>query len=74
MSVFSVKTPYPDALIPKDLIPPTRTVISGAVRFKSCALSNIISSGETLTPDLWKFLKPSECGSSTAKDSASVCS
>ena len=25
MSVFSVKTPYPDALIPKDLIPPNGT-------------------------------------------------
>ena len=70
----SVKTPWPLELIPRDLIPPSNTVISGAVKFNNWALSSIISSGETLMPDLWKFLKPSECGSKTSKDAASVWS
>ena len=61
-------------LIPRDLIPPTSTVISGAVNPRSCALSSIISSGAVFTPSAWKFLNASDLGSKTSKDSISVWS
>ena len=39
--IFFVKTPFLELskLVPRTLIPPTKTVISGADKFSSCALS-----------------------------------
>ena len=47
-SKLLLNTPLLSVVIPSDLKPPTKTVISGAVNPSKCDLSNNISSG--LTP------------------------
>ena len=69
-----VHTPWPLSLMPNERRPATSTVISEAVRPKSCARSSNISSGATVDPPRWKLRNPSARGSITEKLSASVCS
>ena len=70
-----VNTPcaLPPALAPSTRIPPTSTVISGAVSVSSCALSTSSSAARPSRPWRAKLRKPSASGSRTAKDSTSVC-
>ena len=58
---------------PKTRSPPTRTVISGAVRVRSAARSTSKYSRGCVLPAPSKLRKPSESGSRTANDFASVC-
>jgi hypothetical protein len=69
-----VKTPCFAApvLAPSTHSPPTRTVISGALKVSNCALSMSSSSAGSVADCALKLRKPSACGSITLKASTSV--
>mmetsp|Transcript_16306 Transcript_16306/g.51030 ORF Transcript_16306/g.51030 Transcript_16306/m.51030 type:complete len:297 (+) Transcript_16306:214-1104(+) len=76
---LSVRMPTvdPPAFAPSARMPPTNTVISGAVRPSSCARSSSNSSADwpfAPAPSPIKLRNPSAFGSRKAKESTSVCS